>query len=140
MSDDLTGNELEVFASTTEIVSARVKRSDLSADEIVSFFKKVYQGLHEVLQAEIANNQDQEPFVPVEKSVTPDYLICLEDGKKMKMLRRYLRTNFDMTPDEYREKWGLPPDYPMTAPNYAKKRSSLAKDIGLGKKSKKSKK
>ena len=77
--------------------------------------------------------------MPIEDSIQHDYLVCLEDGKKMKMMRRYLRTSYNMTPEEYREKWGLPSDYPMTAPSYAKKRSSLAKDIGLGKNSPKDK-
>lgn len=75
---------------------------------------------------------NKEPAVPVKKSVTPDYLICLEDGTKLKMLKRHLRTAYDMTPEQYREKWGLPADYPMVAPNYAKKRSSLAREFGLG--------
>jgi predicted transcriptional regulator len=73
-----------------------------------------------------------QPAVPVKKSVTPEYLICLEDGKKLKMLKRHLKTAFNLTPDQYRERWGLPPDYPMVAPHYAKHRSSLAKKIGLG--------
>jgi predicted transcriptional regulator len=81
---------------------------------------------HGVLRA------DREPAVPVKKSVTPDYLICLEDGIKLKMLKRHLRTAYDMTPEQYRERWGLPADYPMVAPNYAKKRSSLAREFGLG--------
>lgn len=75
---------------------------------------------------------DREPAVPVKKSVTPDYLVCLEDGIKLKMLKRHLRTAYDMTPEQYRERWGLPADYPMVAPNYAKKRSSLAREFGLG--------
>ncbi|WP_303979016.1 MucR family transcriptional regulator [Dongia mobilis] len=75
---------------------------------------------------------NRDPAVPVKKSVTPDYLICLEDGTKLKMLKRHLRTAYDMTPEQYREKWGLPADYPMVAPNYAKKRSSLAREFGLG--------
>lgn len=77
------------------------------------------------------------PAVPVKKSITPDYLICLEDGKKLKMLKRHLQTSYGLSPDQYREKWGLPPEYPMVAPNYAKHRSSLAKQIGLGTQSRK---
>jgi predicted transcriptional regulator len=76
------------------------------------------------------------PAVPVKKSVTADYIVCLEDGKKLKMLKRYLKTSYDLTPEQYRERWGLPADYPMVAPNYAKKRSQLAKKIGLGKRAK----
>jgi predicted transcriptional regulator len=73
-----------------------------------------------------------QPAVPVKKSIHPDYLVCLEDGKKLKMLKRHLKTSYNLTPEQYRERWGLPPDYPMVAPNYAKQRSKLAKDIGLG--------
>lgn len=133
MSKKMSDLDMDIFASATEIVAARVNESDLDGKQIVALFKTVYSGIKNIVEAETNNAIDQKPFVPIEDSVTPDYLICLEDGKKMKMLRRYLRTNFDMTPDEYREKWGLPADYPMTAPSYAKKRSSLAKDIGLGK-------
>lgn len=133
MSKKMSDLDMDIFASATEIVAARVNESDLDGKQIVALFKAVYSGIKNIVEAETNSATDQKPFVPIEDSVTPDYLICLEDGKKMKMLRRYLRTNFDMTPDEYREKWGLPADYPMTAPSYAKKRSSLAKDIGLGK-------
>ena len=133
MSKKMSDLDMDIFASATEIVAARVNESDLDGKQIVALFKTVYSGIKNIVEAETSDATDQKPFVPIEDSVTPDYLICLEDGKKMKMLRRYLRTNFDMTPDEYREKWGLPADYPMTAPSYAKKRSSLAKDIGLGK-------
>ncbi len=132
MSEEISDLELDVFASTTEIVSARVNESDMSGKDIVELFKTIYTGLHGFMKDQ-SGRTDQEPAVPIKDSITPDYLICLEDGQKMKMLRRYLRTNFDMTPEQYREKWNLPADYPMTAPNYAKKRSSLAKDIGLGK-------
>ena len=83
----------------------------------------------------VAPSEKPQPAVPVKKSVTPDYIICLEDGKKLKMLKRHLKTAYNLTPDDYRERWGLPRDYPMVPPNYAKHRSSLAKKIGLGTKS-----
>jgi predicted transcriptional regulator len=82
--------------------------------------------------APAVQEEPQKPAVPIRKSVHPDYIICLEDGKKLKMLKRHLRTTYDMTPDEYRAKWNLPPDYPMVAPNYAAQRSDFAKKIGLG--------
>ena len=130
---------MDILASATDIVASRVNESDLTGDEIGALFKTVFLAIKETITGEGQKQTDQKPFVPVDKSITPDYLICLEDGKKMKMMRRHLRTAYDMTPEEYREKWGLPADYPMTAPNYAKKRSSLAKNIGLGKGKKKKK-
>ncbi len=115
-----------------EIVAAYVGNNNVKADELPKLLQSVYaavNGLAEEGSAFIAN---REPAVPVNKSITPDFIICLEDGKKLKMLKRYLRTHYDLSPEEYRRKWGLPADYPMTAPNYAKSRSQLAKDIGLG--------
>lgn len=115
-----------------EIVAAYVGNNSVKADELPALLNNVYAavaGLAEEGAAFIAN---REPAVPVAKSVTPDFIICLEDGKKLKMLKRYLRTHYDLSPEEYRRKWGLPADYPMTAPNYAKSRSRLAKEIGLG--------
>ncbi|MAW80555.1 MAG: MucR family transcriptional regulator [Parvularcula sp.] len=115
-----------------EIVAAYVGNNSVKAEELPALLNNVYAavtGLAEEGAAYIAN---RDPAVPVAKSVTPDYIICLEDGKKLKMLKRYLRTHYDLSPEEYRRKWGLPADYPMTAPNYAKSRSRLAKEIGLG--------
>ena len=117
----------------TQIVAARVNESDMTSEDIDALYRKVFAMLCDVSQNSKIVCDVQEPAVPIEDSIQPDYLICLEDGKKMKMMRRYLRTSYDMTPEEYREKWDLPVDYPMTAPNYAKKRSKLAKNIGLGK-------
>ncbi len=115
-----------------EIVAAYVGNNSVKAEELPTLLQDVYTavtGLAEEGAAFIAN---REPAVPINKSVTPDFVICLEDGKKLKMLKRYLRTHYNLSPEEYRRKWGLPADYPMTAPNYAKSRSQLAKDIGLG--------
>lgn len=116
----------------SDIVAAYVGNNSVKADDLPNLLHNVYAavtGLAEEGAAFIAN---REPAVPVSKSVTPDFIICLEDGKKLKMLKRYLRTHYDLSPEEYRRKWSLPADYPMTAPNYAKSRSQLAKDIGLG--------
>jgi predicted transcriptional regulator len=113
----------------SKIVSAYVTKNRLSASELPELIRIVYEALNRPSQAEIAQ---AEPAVPIKASVRPDHIICLEDGKKLKMLKRHLRTAFDISPDEYRQKWGLPSDYPMVAPNYAAVRSALAKKIGLG--------
>ena len=106
------------------------------AGEIPSLIEDVYKSLHGL--GETAPEPEVlKPAVPVKKSVFPDYIVCLENGKKLKMLKRHLKTSHDMTPEEYREKWNLPSDYPMVAPNYAKRRSALAKEIGLGTKARK---
>ena len=101
---------------------------------------ELIRGVHEALSQIEAGHVEPEPLepaVPLKKSVSPDYIVCLEDGKKFKSLKRHLRTKYDMSPEEYREKWGLAADYPMVAPNYAKQRSELAKKMGLGRKAKK---
>jgi len=127
-------NHTELLELTTEIVSAHVSNNTLPVNELPQLIQDVYRTLSSVGGVTIASERPQ-PAVPVKKSVTAEYIICLEDGKKLKMLKRHLKTAYDMTPDEYRERWGLPRDYPMVAPNYAKHRSSLAKKIGLGTKS-----
>jgi predicted transcriptional regulator len=126
-----TQNHNELLELTTEIVSAHVSNNTLAVSDLPQLIQDVYRTLSAV-GAGGASGERPQPAVPVKKSVTPDYIICLEDGKKLKMLKRHLKTAYDMTPDEYRERWGLPRDYPMVAPNYAKHRSSLAKKIGLG--------
>ena len=115
----------------SKIVSAYVTKNRLSASELPQLIRTVHEALTSPDQAATAR---AEPAVPIKKSVKPDYVICLEDGKKLKMLKRHLRTAYDMSPDEYRQKWGLPSDYPMVAPKYAAVRSELAKKIGLGRK------
>lgn len=116
-----------------DIVSAYVSSNSMAAQELPALIRSVHATLVEVATgAAAAQDSAQEPAVPVKKSITADYLICLEDGKKFKSLKRHLRTRYSMTPDEYRAKWGLPHDYPMVAPNYAKERSNLAKRMGLG--------
>ena len=123
----------EIIEMTTDIVSAYVGNNAIAAADLPSLIQNVHRALAEVVSGETVEAvEPQEPAVSVKKSITPDYLICLEDGRKFKSLKRHLRTKYDMSPDEYRTKWGLPRDYPMVAPNYAKARSELAKQMGLG--------
>ncbi|GGD03038.1 MucR family transcriptional regulator [Aquisalinus flavus] len=123
----------DILHLTTDIVSAYVSNNKSSADEIPQLLEKTFAMLTSLRAGGDSEVTNKEPAVPVSKSITPDFIICLEDGKKLKMLKRYLRTQYDLTPEEYRRKWNLPADYPMVAPNYAKKRSAFAKKIGLGK-------
>jgi predicted transcriptional regulator len=125
-----TGNFIEL---TADIVSAYVSNNAVSAAEIPGLISQVHSALLRVSGG--ANDSPLEPLkpaVPLKKSITPDHIVCLEDGKKFKSLKRHLRTQYNMTPEQYREKWGLPPDYPMVAPKYAEARSQLAKQMGLG--------
>jgi len=131
MSDNMTsGNFIEL---TADIVSAYVSNNSVSAGDIPNLINQVHAALVRVSggQAEI-QPEPSKPAVPVKRSITPDYIVCLEDGKKFKSLKRHLRTQYNLTPEQYRDKWGLPPDYPMVAPNYAAARSQLAKQMGLG--------
>ena len=120
-----------VLRLTAQIVAAHVEHNAVQADALPSLIQKVYQTLRDVGQAP-PETAKPTPAVPIKQSVRPDFIICLEDGKKLKMLKRHLTTAYKMTPAQYRARWGLPADYPMVAPNYAKVRSSLAKQIGLG--------
>ncbi|MCM2344613.1 MAG: MucR family transcriptional regulator [Alphaproteobacteria bacterium] len=129
MADNQNDNLLTL---TSNIVSAHLSNNSISADEIPSLIRKVYSTLANVNQDNFSSSERPQPAVPIKKSVHADYIICLEDGKKLKMLKRHLKTAYNMTPEQYRERWGLPADYPMVAPNYANQRSKLAKDIGLG--------
>ena len=120
---------------SASVVGAYVSHNALSASDLPKLIGQVHQALIALggpAPAEAA--PELKPAVPVKKSITPDFLICLEDGKKFKSLKRHLRTEYDLSPDEYRSRWGLPPDYPMVAPNYSEARSQLAKSIGLGRK------
>ena len=122
----------DLLAFTTEIVSAYLANNTMPSTEIPGVIEQVFKTLANV-NTDVNMTVDRpQPAVLIKKSITPDYLICLEDGKKLKMLKRHLKTAYGMSPDEYRERWGLPADYPMVAPNYAEQRSKLAKDIGLG--------
>ena len=125
----------EVLEITAEIVSAYVGNNPVSTAELPNLIGDVYSALAKANgTAAGAGHEKSKPAVPVKKSLHDDYIICLEDGKKFKSLKRHLRSHYDLSPEEYREKWGLPVDYPMVAPNYAKARSRLAKEMGLGRK------
>ena len=127
----MIGNEL--LGLTEKIVSAHVANHAVSSADLPGFIKAVYAALQNVSTG-AGTPSLPKPAVPIKRSVTPNHVVCLEDGKKMKMLKRHLRTDHNLTPKEYRDRWGLPPDYPMVAPNYAKQRSEFAKKIGLGRK------
>lgn len=134
MQETFTNEDLLAF--TTEIVSSHVSNNETSAADLPKLIQDVYKALASVSTVETEIERPQ-PAVAVKKSVFPDYIVCLEDGKKLKMLKRHLMTAYNMTPEEYRNRWNLPADYPMVAPNYAQHRSGLAKKIGLGMRSKK---
>jgi len=127
----------ELLALTAEIVAAHVSNNKVEAVELPGLIRQVYGTLAGIdgPGAGVAASAAEklQPAIPVKKSVTPDYIICLEDGQKLKMLKRHLMSHYNMTPEQYRERWGLPADYPMVAPNYALQRQVLAKKIGLGK-------
>jgi len=125
----------DVLRMATEIVSAFVSNNSITANQVPDVINTVYASLQALNgQSAEAPTEPLKPAVSVRRSVMPDYIVCLEDGKKLKMLKRHLRAAYDMTPEEYRAKWGLPADYPMVAPNYAQQRSAFAKKIGLGRK------
>ena len=123
----------EVIEMTADIVSAYVGNNTVSAAELPALIQSVHRALAGVSGgAEVVEAAPRDPAVPIRRSITPDFIICLEDGRKFKSLKRHLRTKYNMSPEDYRAKWGLPKDYPMVAPNYAKARSDLAKQMGLG--------
>ncbi|WP_431856858.1 MucR family transcriptional regulator [Azospirillum sp.] len=130
MSNGSPSNAL--LSLTTEIVAAHVSNNSVAVADLPVLIEQVYKSLSNVGTDPVPVEERPQPAVPIKKSVTPDYIVCLEDGKKLKMLKRHLKTAYNMTPEEYRDRWGLPADYPMVAPNYARQRSSLAKQIGLG--------
>ncbi|GJL92154.1 MucR family transcriptional regulator [Hyphococcus sp.] len=125
-------SEAGAICTAGKIVSCYVANNTVDQSELPSLLQSVYAVLVGLSTDGLDYVANREPAVPINKSVTPHHIVCLEDGKKLKMLKRYLRTHYDLSPDEYKRKWGLPADYPMTAPSYAKKRSDLAKQIGLG--------
>jgi predicted transcriptional regulator len=123
----------EIIEMTADIVSAYVGANAVPANDLPTLIQAVHRALSGVsADAEPAEAVVKEPAVPVKRSITPEFLICLEDGRKFKSLKRHLRTKYNMSPEDYRAKWGLAKDYPMVAPNYAKARSDLAKQMGLG--------
>lgn len=123
-----------LISLTSDIVAAHLSNNNVDVDAVPGLITNVYGALSGLGEQPQPAEERPEPAVSIRASVKPDYIVCLEDGKKLKMLKRYLRTNFDMTPEEYRARWNLPSDYPMVAPNYAEKRRDLAKKIGLGRK------
>jgi predicted transcriptional regulator len=125
-------NSGDLLALTTEIVAAHVSNNTVSVADLPTLINQVYQSLSTIGSGPAPVAERPQPAVSIKKSIHPDYIVCLEDGKKLKMLKRHLKTAYDMSPEDYRERWGLAADYPMVAPNYAKQRSKLAKEIGLG--------
>jgi len=119
---------------TSDIVAAHVSNNSVSVEDVPSLISNIYGALSGLGQAEPAPEEKLTPAVSIRASVKPDYIVCLEDGKKLKMLKRHLMTHYNLTPEQYRQRWGLPADYPMVAPSYAEKRRELAKKIGLGRK------
>jgi MucR family transcriptional regulator, transcriptional regulator of exopolysaccharide biosynthesis len=123
----------DLVGLTAEIISAYVSNNDVGRDDLAGMIADVHEALSRASQRTGGPEREElKPAIALKKSVTPDYIVCLEDGKKFKSLKRHLRTHYNLSPEEYRDKWGLPHDYPMVAPNYAAARSQLAKQMGLG--------
>ncbi|HET8613284.1 MAG TPA: MucR family transcriptional regulator [Sphingomonas sp.] len=131
MTDQVDMTET-LITLTADIVSAHVSNNSVAVSDVPGLIQNIHGALAKLGQAAPEPEVKQEPAVSVRASVKPDYIVCLEDGKKLKMLKRHLMTHYQMTPEQYRQKWNLPADYPMVAPNYAEQRRSLAKKIGLG--------
>ena len=129
---DDQGNDDTLITLTADIVAAQVSNNSVAVNDLPQLIKNSHGALSALTGAGAAAEARPEPRVPIRSSVKPDYIVCLEDGVRLKMLKRYLMTNYQMTPDDYRKRWGLPADYPMVAPNYAEQRRALAKSIGLG--------
>lgn len=126
-----TAGSNSVLGLTAQIVSAHVSNNAVASDALPSLIQEVYKTLSGI-GTEVVEAERPQPAVPIKRSVFADHIVCLEDGKKLKMLKRHLKTAYNMTPEQYRERWRLPAEYPMVAPNYAERRSALAKEIGLG--------
>lgn len=122
----------DILEMTTEVVSAYVANNAINSDDLATLMNSVHSQLKSLSTGNVKAERPA-PAVPIKKSVTANHIICLEDGAKLKMLKRYIRTRYNLTPEEYRNRWGLPADYPMVAPEYAQRRSKFAKEIGLGK-------
>ncbi len=137
MADNAAAEDT-LLTLTADIVAAHVSNNSVAVNDLPSLIQNVHAALSGIVQQGAAPEPRPEPRVPIRSSIKPDYIVCLEDGKRLKMLKRHLMTHYNMTPDQYRQKWGLSPDYPMVAPNYAEQRRTLAKSIGLGTKRKRS--
>jgi predicted transcriptional regulator len=136
---DNQGNDDTLITLTADIVAAHVSNNSVAVNDLPQLIQNVHGALSLLSGPGSAAEAKPEPKVPIRSSVKPDYIVCLEDGKRLKMLKRHLMTHYQMTPDQYRQKWGLAADYPMVAPNYAEQRRALAKSIGLGTKRRKTK-
>ena len=134
------GAEDTLLTLTADIVAAHVSNNSVAVNDLPTLIQNVHAALNGISGRSAAPEPKPEPKVPIRSSVNPDYIVCLEDGKRLKMLKRHLMTHYNLTPDQYRQKWGLSPDYPMVAPNYAEQRRKLAKSIGLGTKRRRTKK
>ncbi|MFL6720776.1 MAG: MucR family transcriptional regulator [Sphingomonas sp.] len=133
------GAEDTLLTLTADIVAAHVSNNSVAVNDLPILIQNVHAALNGISGRSSAPEPKPEPKVPIRSSIKPDYIVCLEDGKRLKMLKRHLMTHYNLTPDQYRQKWGLSPDYPMVAPNYAEQRRTLAKSIGLGTKRRKTK-
>lgn len=136
MADQEPIDTADILALSAEVVSSYVGNNSLQPQQVTEMLRSVFETMNDLTGPVEEEPEQLVPAVPIKKSITDDYIICLEDGKKLKMLKRHLMAAYNMTPDDYREKWGLKADYPMVAPNYAAKRQELAKKIGLGRKPK----
>ncbi|HWE46255.1 MAG TPA: MucR family transcriptional regulator [Caulobacteraceae bacterium] len=134
-SADRLDREQDILRLSADVVSAYLTQNPVQVQAIPELIRSVHDTLNTLgrLPAELRPSEKQKPATPIGRSVQQDYIVCLEDGKRLKMLKRYLRSKYNMSPEEYRRKWGLPPEYPMVAPAYAARRSDFAKQIGLGK-------
>ena len=128
----MTEQNIILMEVVGDIVSSYLTKNDMKADEVPAFIREIHNVVRGLGSQRSFLLDRPEPAVAIEDSITDNYIVCLEDGKKLKMLKRHLKTSYNMSPEQYRERWGLPAEYPMVAPNYAKQRSKLAKDIGLG--------
>ena len=137
---DVEAAEDTLLTLTADIVAAHVSNNSVAVNDLPNLIQNVHGALSGISRTAAAPEVKPEPKVSIRSSVKPDYIVCLEDGKKLKMLKRHLMTHYNMTPDQYRQKWGLSPDYPMVAPNYAEQRRNLAKSIGLGTKRRRTRK
>ncbi|HET7710253.1 MAG TPA: MucR family transcriptional regulator [Sphingomicrobium sp.] len=138
MNDNDAADDM-LLTLTADIVAAHVSNNSVAVNDLPNLIHNVHTALNSISSSRNAPELKPEPKVPVRSSVKPDYIVCLEDGKRLKMLKRHLMTHYSLTPDQYRQKWGLSADYPMVAPNYAEQRRKLAKSIGLGTKRRKTK-
>ena len=136
MAQDLAGEDT-LLTLTADIVAAHVSNNSVAVNDLPNLIQNVHSALNGISGRAAPVEAKPEPKVPIRSSIKPDFIVCLEDGKKLKMLKRHLMTHYQLTPDQYRQKWGLPADYPMVAPNYAEQRRTLAKSIGLGTKRRK---